>query len=111
MSNVSPELAPSGRALITAATLPGVEGWDDAEVVRKQLAGWFGPQVEEWELLSGKVIAEALPEKAACAPRFGGSPTRVRPGVYVCGDHTATPSINGALVSGRRAAEECLADW
>lgn len=111
MSNVSAELAPPGRALITAATLPGVEGWDDAEAVRKQLAGWFGPQVEGWELLSGKVIAEALPEEAACAPRFEGSPTRVRAGVYVCGDHTATPSINGALVSGRRAAEECLADW
>ena len=111
MSNVSAELAPPGRALITAATLPGVEGWDNAEAVRKQLAGWFGPQVEGWELLSGKVIAEALPEEAACAPRFEGSPTRVRPGVYVCGDHTATPSINGALVSGRRAAEECLADW
>jgi predicted NAD/FAD-dependent oxidoreductase len=31
-------------------------------------------------------------------------------GVYVCGDHQDTSSIQGALVSGRRAAEAVLVD-
>jgi hypothetical protein len=35
---------------------------------------------------------------------------RVRPGVYVCGDHRDNASINGALESGRRAAEAVLED-
>jgi predicted NAD/FAD-dependent oxidoreductase len=30
-------------------------------------------------------------------------------GVYVCGDHRDTSSIQGALVSGRRAAQAVLA--
>jgi hypothetical protein len=31
-------------------------------------------------------------------------------GLYVCGDHRDTSSIQGALVSGRRAARAVLAD-
>jgi predicted NAD/FAD-dependent oxidoreductase len=31
-------------------------------------------------------------------------------GVYACGDYLETPSINGAMRSGRRAAEAVLAD-
>ena len=37
-------------------------------------------------------------------------PVRVRPGVYVCGDHRDHASIHGAMVSGRRAAEAVLSD-
>jgi len=36
---------------------------------------------------------------------------RVRPGVYLCGDHRDNASIHGAMVSGRRAAEAVLADF
>ena len=34
---------------------------------------------------------------------------RVGPGRYVCGDHRATGSVQGALASGARAAREVLA--
>ncbi|WP_254715858.1 FAD-dependent oxidoreductase [Actinomadura sp. NAK00032] len=37
-------------------------------------------------------------------------PVRLRPSRYVCGDHRDTGSAQGALVSGRRAAEAVLAD-
>ena len=37
-------------------------------------------------------------------------PVRTRPGVYVCGDHCDNASINGAMVSGRRAAEAVFSD-
>jgi hypothetical protein len=36
---------------------------------------------------------------------------RVAPGRYAAGDHLETPSINGALRNGRRAAEALLDDW
>jgi predicted NAD/FAD-dependent oxidoreductase len=35
--------------------------------------------------------------------------TRVAPGRYVCGDHRATGSVQGALASGTRAAREAAA--
>jgi predicted NAD/FAD-dependent oxidoreductase len=34
---------------------------------------------------------------------------RLASGLFVCGDHRDTASIQGALVSGRRAAEAVLA--
>jgi len=37
-------------------------------------------------------------------------PVRFAPGRYVCGDHRDTGSQQGALVSGRRAADAVLAD-
>ena len=37
-------------------------------------------------------------------------PVRLRPGLYVCGDHRDNASINGALASGRRAADAVLED-
>ncbi|WP_020551323.1 FAD-dependent oxidoreductase [Embleya scabrispora] len=35
--------------------------------------------------------------------------SRFAPGRYVCGDHRATGSVQGALASGARAARELLA--
>jgi predicted NAD/FAD-dependent oxidoreductase len=35
---------------------------------------------------------------------------RVSPGLFVCGDHRDNASIDGALGSGRRAAEAILLD-
>jgi predicted NAD/FAD-dependent oxidoreductase len=37
-------------------------------------------------------------------------PVRVERGLYVCGDHRETASIEGALRSGRRAAEALALD-
>ena len=37
-------------------------------------------------------------------------PARLGERLYACGDHLATPSLNGALRSGRLAAEALLAD-
>jgi predicted NAD/FAD-dependent oxidoreductase len=36
-------------------------------------------------------------------------PVDLGDGLYVCGDHRATATLDGALVSGRRAAEAILA--
>jgi predicted NAD/FAD-dependent oxidoreductase len=52
-------------------------------------------------------VERALP--AMTAPHPFRRPVRVG-GVYVCGDHRDTSSIQGSLVSGRRAAEAVLAD-
>jgi predicted NAD/FAD-dependent oxidoreductase len=62
----------------------------------------------DWELLETYAIPHALPVLPAGQPLA--RPVRLGPGRYVCGDHRDTPSIQGALVSGRRAARAILAD-
>nr|WP_163548971.1 FAD-dependent oxidoreductase [Candidatus Frankia nodulisporulans] len=53
-------------------------------------------------------MARALP--TLNSPHVLRRPVRTPSGVYVCGDHRDTPSIQGALFSGRRAAEAVLTD-
>ena len=106
MSEVSPHYAPDGRALVSASIL----GADvpDLEAVRRQLASWFGATVREWRVLGTYAIPRALPAYPVGATLE--LPVRIGPGRYACGDHRLHPSLNGALRSGRLAAEAVLAD-
>ena len=106
MSNVSPHYAPAGRHLI-AASSPGAPSADAASEVTMTLSNWFGRGVADWELLRTDAIAHAqprvLPGEAVPAA------ARLDSGVFVAGDHRQNPSINGALQSGRTAAQAVLA--
>lgn len=109
MSHVAPGYAPEGQHLISIS----VVGYDlrDAgslvSAVRAQARRWFGPMAEEWRPLRHYHIEHALP---AVQPLEPSAPPEIAPGIYVCGDWRATASINGALESGRRAAEAVLRD-
>ncbi len=106
MSDVAPEYTPAGQALVAAACVPG--GGDElAEAARRQLRGWFGKAVDGWQVLRTYHIPHAQP--AHRPPYDPTQPSRLDSGVYVAGDHRATASINGALVSGARAARRVLA--
>ena len=102
-SQVSPEYAPAGQALISA-TVVGVE-LEDHELLslaRQQLTEWFGDQAQSWRHLRSYRIPHALPEQRKLDAE---SPSRRADGIYICGDYLSTASIQGAMVSGRRAAE------
>ncbi len=108
-SDVAPGYAPLDQALIST-TILGDPGADDRQLeadVRRQMTGWFGAEVSEWEHLRTYRIPKALPEWSSGVP-YGG---RERfEGVWLCGDYTENPSINGALRAGRRVAEMICAD-
>lgn len=111
LSDVAPCYAPPGQALISVSVLDGW-GLDEATLasaVETQLQGWYGSQVRGWRLLRQDRIPHAQPLQTpeALAARSG-APV-LEPGRSVCGDHRANASINGALESGRRAAEALLA--
>src|SRR5206468_3820837 len=72
--------------------------------VREQLGGWFGSEVAGWRHLRTYLIRDALPRQAPADLDMPERPVRWEPGVYVCGDHRDNASIQGAMVSGRRAA-------
>jgi predicted NAD/FAD-dependent oxidoreductase len=75
--------------------------------VRSRLSDLYATDARGWAHLRTYVVERALP--AMTAPHPFRRPVRVG-GVYVCGDHRDTSSIQGSLVSGRRAAEAVLAD-
>ncbi len=111
-SNVAPAYAPPGAALCSATVLDDRGLGDDAleAAVRKQLTGWFGGAVAGWRRLAVQRIPLALPDQTPPALALPHRPVRVGPGRYVCGDHRENASIDGALRSGRRAAEALLED-
>jgi len=105
-SDVAPSYAPPGAALVSATVL-GIPPLSDAAIdgaVRDQLRGWFGAQVEGWRLLRVLRIPFALPAQPPAAVATAERAVRLRGGLFVCGDHRDTASIQGAMVSGRRAA-------
>jgi hypothetical protein len=107
LSEVAPGYAPQGVAL-AAASVPGRADPALEPRVRGRLACMYQTSTRDWEFLDAYAIPCALPVLRADQPLA--RPVRLGPGRYVCGDHRDTPSIQGALVSGRRAANAVLAD-
>ncbi len=78
----------------------------DEAVVRRELSRIHGVPTGNWELLRVDEITGALP--AFPPGRSLRSPVALGDGLFVAGDHRDTPSQQGALVSGRRAAAAVL---
>ena len=77
---------------------------DAAKAVNQRL---YGVDTAAWEHVAAYEIRAALPSQAPPMGRFRKA-VRLEPGLYVCGDHRDSASIQGALVSGRRAAQAVL---
>jgi predicted NAD/FAD-dependent oxidoreductase len=76
-------------------------------MARTAMREWWGGRVEGWEHLRTYRIAHGQPGQAP--PFHPKRAVTTDRGVYVCGDHRDTASIQGALFSGRRCAETVLA--
>jgi len=112
MNTVAPNYAPPGQHLISVSVLGDFPLTDQqlGGFIIADLKGWFGPVVRSWKFLRSYRIPHAQPAQPPGALEPPERPVRIRPGVYVCGDHRDNASINGAMVSGRRAAEALIAD-
>ncbi|MET9364449.1 NAD(P)/FAD-dependent oxidoreductase [Streptomyces sp. NPDC006632] len=104
-SDVAPTYAPAGSALVCTSVL-GESGVEREGEVRAALGEVYGTDTAGWDLLHVDTVHGALP--AMIPPWPLTRTTRVAPGRYVCGDHRATGSVQGALASGTRAAREVL---
>ena len=104
ISNIAPSYAPNDKTLISTSALAVLS---DQEVLKELSAIWeLG--VENFEFLQRYVIPESLPRHLPGKPLRSG--VFINPNLYVIGDHRTTPSQNGAMESGRLAAEEIIAD-
>ena len=112
-SAVAPSYAPPGCTL-ASVNVVGCPALPEAELVaqvREQLEGWFGEaEVREWRFLRRYEVAYAQPEQAPLLGVDFERPKRLGGGVFLCGDHTSTPTLNGAIASGEAAAEAVLRD-
>ena len=112
ITKVAPSYAPAGKHLISATVL-GMQELTDAQLggfIIAQMKSWFGPVARSWKFLKSYRIPHAQPQQFPGALEPPERAVRVRPGVYVTGDHRDNASIHGAMHSGRRAAEAVLAD-
>jgi hypothetical protein len=98
ISQVSAKYAPAGQHLISATSLSPIT----ESVFRKELADIWQVNTQQWQYVANYEIKQALP-----AHLPGQSKSRnleISEGIYVAGDHMATPSQQGAMKSGYLAA-------
>ena len=120
-SDVSPLYAPEGKSLISVSLLGLHRDEHIPTEVKKELAAWFGEQVDGWQHLRTDIIKHALPEQAPEENQQNdteadtGNHTEAPKGflkiddIMICGDHTTSASIEGAIISGNQTAAALLA--
>ncbi|MEV5727796.1 MULTISPECIES: NAD(P)/FAD-dependent oxidoreductase [Streptomyces] len=107
VSAVDPSRAPAGRALVSSTVL-GPPPSDIDTAVRTHLSRLYGTSTTRWETLAVHHTPEAVP--AMRPPHDLRRPVRLLAGLYVCGDHRDSSTVQGALHSGHRAAAAILTD-
>lgn len=108
-TDVAAGYAPAGQALVSATVL-GAAPDDDGELTRAlglELAERFGQEVWSWRPLAVRRIRRALPVLGRLGT--GQGPCELRDRLWVCGDHRASASIEGAMASGEAVAKAILA--
>lgn len=106
LSNALASYSPDTRVLVSASVLGAETGGDHEARVRAHLQRMLGVSTTTWEMIGVYPIGHALP---AMLPPFAvRRPVSVGDGLFVAGDHRDTSSIQGAMVSGRRAADAAL---
>jgi len=102
MSDISSSYAPLGQHLVSTTTDLGATESD----VRRHLAIMWGISTHDWQLIAKYEIPAALPIHNV--GRALTQTVKVSEDLFVAGDHRAVPSQQGALFSGRLAAELIL---
>jgi protoporphyrinogen oxidase len=101
LTNAAPSYAPNGEVLVSASAISPNDN-ADLDSVKKHLAHLFGINSDSWQLIKEYKIKEALP---AMNPPFSlVSSNQINNDLFVAGDHRATSSIQGALLSGSNTA-------
>ncbi len=106
LTSVAPTYAPAGRPLLAVTVLGAADDADAERAARGHAGTIFGVDPTGWDLVTRHPVVAALPELPP--PLVARRPVQTPSGVLVAGDHRDTASIQGALVSGRRAATAAL---
>jgi phytoene dehydrogenase-like protein len=102
VSDAQPRYSPDRRALVASSTLTQTR----EDQVRAEIAAAHDVSPSDLEHLTSVTVRDAQP--AAVPPLRLRQPVDLGDGLYVCGDHRDTPSIQGAMASGARTARAVL---
>ena len=102
MSDISSNYAPKNQHLISTTTDVNVTESD----VRRHLAILWGTSTHDWQFIAKYEIPAALPIHSV--GRALSQSTKISEHHFVAGDHRTVPSQQGALFSGRLAAQLIL---
>jgi predicted NAD/FAD-dependent oxidoreductase len=83
---------------------------DAVLAVKLEATKLLGAGVQAWRHLETVHVPNSLPEETLAARRLRPASARVADGLFVAGDWCTSSSINGALASGRLAAEAILSE-
>lgn len=100
MTAAASTYSPDHRALVATSTLADL----DEATVRREAGRLFGTDPGGWSHLHTARVDRALPALTAPTPVGLRAPVHLRDGLFVAGDHRDTPSLQGALAGGHRAA-------
>ncbi|WP_454062899.1 NAD(P)/FAD-dependent oxidoreductase [Candidatus Nitrospira salsa] len=111
-TEVTRSYAPPGQHLISITTNENSlsDKMTIKEAVQNHLIEWFGTQVHTWQHIKTYFIQSA--QSVQTPPFYPGTiaSSKIRDGLYICGDHRSTATIDGAIGSGRRTAEEIASE-
>jgi len=111
-SDVAADYAPAGASLVLVTVRPEctLSDTDSVLAVKREATQLLGAGAQAWRHLETVHVPKSLPEETLAARRLRPASPRVAEGFFVAGDWCTSASINGALASGRIAAEAVLAD-
>ncbi|MCH8475984.1 MAG: FAD-dependent oxidoreductase [Opitutales bacterium] len=105
LTDAAPAYAPQGQSLISVSVMGPCGEENLSPKVIAELTNWFGPQTQSWRHLRTDHLPRGLPVQR---------PHREPPtfcqeaGLWICGDHLSSASIEGAVVSGQQTARALL---
>jgi hypothetical protein len=102
MSDISAHYAPVGQHLVSTTTELNVTESD----VRRHLTIVWGMSTHDWQLIAKYEIPAALPIHSV--GRSLSQSLKINEHHFLAGDHRTVPSQQGALFSGRLAAQLIL---
>ena len=108
VSDIAPSYCTRG-ALVATTVLGAHEDSRTERAMLAQLAYIYRVDTSEWNRVASYPIESALP--AMVPPLDLRQPVDLGRGLFVCGDHRDTASIQGAIVSGRRTAVAVQRSW
>ncbi|MEV1011656.1 NAD(P)/FAD-dependent oxidoreductase [Streptomyces sp. NPDC049881] len=109
LSDAVPGYAPPGTALVATSVL-GTDHPGRGSDLLPVLAEIYGTDTTRWDPVTTREVPGALPAMPPPQPLSRPSPADIGRHRFVCGDHRATGSVQGAMASGTRAAREVLRD-
>lgn len=105
-SDVVSGYAPGKAALLSVSLRPGFA--PDPQAVMAEIRTCLGQPDLPLHFLQSYAIARALPRQDPGDNPFGKASPRLPDGTWICGDYRDSASIDGAMRSGRKAAEALL---